>query len=95
MRSPGGLLKRRGRAAEVLALVSDPGFQRQLAAAIKERGKVETPPDEVRRLALKLLGAKALDGVQVTFRWTPERQQVEVRVKGAGVSVDEQAGAGT
>ena len=86
-------MKRSARADEVLALVSDQGFKRKLAQAIKARGRVETTPADVRRLALGLLGAGVLDGVQATFRWDAERQVVDARVKGASTAVDEQARA--
>jgi hypothetical protein len=86
-------VKRRGRADDVLALVSDAGFQRKLAHAVRARGKVETTPADVRKLAVSFLPPGALDGVQVTFRWSAERQRVDVRVKRATTAVDDQ-GAG-
>jgi hypothetical protein len=83
-------MKRRGRADEVLAAARDTEFQRRLASAIKARGGQITS-QQVRQLALEMLPVPA-GGVAVSFRWDPERQHVDVRVKGASTAVDEQAG---
>ena len=86
-------MKRRGRADEVLAAARDPEFQRRLCHALAARTDAVTGT-VVRELALELLPVP-VDGVAISFRWDADAQRVDVKVKGASVPADEQAGAGT
>lgn len=85
-------MKRKGRADDVLAAARDPEFQRRLAAALTVRAGEPITGQLVRQLALELLSVP-VGGVAVSFRWDADQRRVDVRVRGASVAVDEQAGA--